>query len=120
MEEMVVFLHRYSMATYFLKDFLQPDSENVEEMVVFLQRYADISNWSPTSSRISSIPTGRRWMRWSSSYTGMQTISKCTNLFNDFFHPGRGKVEEMVVFLHRYSMQIFQTGHLLPQGLPPS
>jgi hypothetical protein len=29
-------------------------------------------------------------------------------------------VEEMVVFLHRYSMQIFQTGHLLPQRLPQS
>jgi hypothetical protein len=68
-EEMVVFLHRYSMATYFLKDFLHPDREKVEEMVVFLHRYADISKWSLTSSRTSSIPTWRRWRRWSFSCT---------------------------------------------------
>jgi hypothetical protein len=39
-------------------------------------QYADISNWSPTSSRTSSIQTGRRWRRWSSFYTGVQTVSR--------------------------------------------
>jgi hypothetical protein len=42
------------------------------------------------------------------------------DIFYNLFRPDREKVEEMVVFLHRFSMQIFQTGHLLPEGLPPS
>jgi hypothetical protein len=66
----------YESVTYFLKDFLHPDREKVEEMVVFLHRYTDISKWSPTSSRISSILAGGWRRRWSSFYKGIQTILK--------------------------------------------
>jgi hypothetical protein len=39
----------YESVTYFLKDFLHPDREKVEEMVVFLHRYTVTSQSSQIS-----------------------------------------------------------------------
>ncbi len=74
-------------------------------MVVFLHRFADISILLLTSSRTSSSPTGRRWRRWSSSCTATvcRYFKLVTYFLKDFLHPDREKVEEMVVFIHRYA-----------------